>query len=274
MAIFIITQTFGQNAQLEGNWQGILIQPKGDSTENYAYWIEIHQTGDSIKGYARSELANTPFYAIIELNGVLLNDKITFFQTKIKVSNNRPKYTWCIIQGNLILNKIDYSLKGTWTSSTCGSGSILLYKSLKQLNMGTTLTTKYNNINQLEEKLKIKENIKGTKIVLSKVFFDVNKSTVSSISANELSEIVALLSKYQTLKVNIQGHTDNTGNDELNMKLSYNRAKEIYNYLLNNKIDISRLTYEGYGKSRPISSNKTETGKAKNRRVEIEIVQQ
>ena len=276
LVLVLCGQAFGQKVLLEGNWQGILKQPKGDIIENYAYWINIHKTGDSIKGYARTELANTPYYAIIEFNGIVSGKTIKYTQTEIKSSNDRPNIsTWCLIEGDLIFDKANQSLQGTWTSTTptCGSGSILLYKSLKELNMGKTLINKYENLIELEGKISVREDVRGTKVVLTRVYFDINKSNVDDRSEKELSEVKVFLRKYPAVKINIQGHTDNTGSDDLNMKLSYDRAKEIYNYLLRNKIEKSRMTYEGFGKSRPMVGNETEEDKAKNRRVEIEIIQ-
>lgn len=270
-------RTFGQTSPLEGNWQGILKQPKGTIMENYAYWVEIHITGDSINGYARTELANTPYYAIVQFRGFVSGQSIKYFQTKIRTSINPPNIsTWCLIQGDLVLNRKDNSLSGTWTSATpnCGSGSILLYKSLKGLNKGATLKNKYESLVALENKLKDKENIIGSKIVLTRVYFDVNRSIVNPNSHRELAEVTDFLVNHPSVKINIQGHTDNTGNDDLNMKLSYDRAKEIYEFLSKNKIDKSRMTYEGFGKSRPMVGNESESDKARNRRVEIEIVQQ
>jgi outer membrane protein OmpA-like peptidoglycan-associated protein len=79
------------------------------------------------------------------------------------------------------------------------------------------------------------------------------------------------LKKNEILHVNIQGHTDNVGGDAFNMTLSYRRAVEIYNLLIAKGVKEDRISYEGYGKSRPIATNETEPGKLKNRRVEIEI---
>ena len=74
-----------------------------------------------------------------------------------------------------------------------------------------------------------------------------------------------------TLKVEISGHTDNTGNAKDNMLLSTNRAKAIVDYLITQKIDAARLTYKGYGDTQPIADNNTEAGRAKNRRTSFTV---
>jgi len=74
------------------------------------------------------------------------------------------------------------------------------------------------------------------------------------------------------LQIEISGHTDDVGNDQLNQALSENRAKSVYEYLIANKIDASRLVYKGYGKTQPIAPNDSEEGRKKNRRTEFKII--
>ena len=68
------------------------------------------------------------------------------------------------------------------------------------------------------------------------------------------------------MRVELQGHTDNVGRDKDNQILSENRARAVYQFLIDQGIDAQRLSYKGYGASRPIAPNTTEEGKAKNRR--------
>jgi outer membrane protein OmpA-like peptidoglycan-associated protein len=74
-----------------------------------------------------------------------------------------------------------------------------------------------------------------------------------------------------TLKIEIQGHTDNTGTDEKNKALSENRAKSVYQYLIDKGVSAGRLSYKGYASSKPIGPNNTESGRAKNRRTEFVV---
>ena len=73
-------------------------------------------------------------------------------------------------------------------------------------------------------------------------------------------------------RVEIGGHTDNVGADGFNKRLSEQRAKAVKDYLMQNGIDAKRLIIRGYGKSKPIASNKTEEGRQKNRRVEFKFI--
>lgn len=112
----------------------------------------------------------------------------------------------------------------------------------------------------------------GSKVILNNIFFDTNKFDLKPESLAELQKLVDFLSLNPSLKIEISGHTDNHGNDQLNQTLSENRAKAVYQYLIQNGIDASRLQYKGYGKTQPIASNDTEEGRSQNRRTEFKII--
>ena len=84
---------------------------------------------------------------------------------------------------------------------------------------------------------------------LNNVFFDSGKSTLRPESNKELNQLAEFLSLKKTTVIEISGHTDNVGNDELNQTLSESRAKAVYQYLIANKIEAARLVYKGYGAS-------------------------
>jgi outer membrane protein OmpA-like peptidoglycan-associated protein len=86
-----------------------------------------------------------------------------------------------------------------------------------------------------------------------------------------LQNVVELLKAYPKNKILVEGHTDSVGSDEYNLKLSQLRANEVKKFLVENGIEEERIEAKGYGKSKPIASNKTEQGRAQNRRVEILI---
>ncbi|MEN2992867.1 MAG: OmpA family protein [Bacteroidia bacterium] len=113
---------------------------------------------------------------------------------------------------------------------------------------------------------------RGTVIVLRNIFFDFDKWTLRPESRAELERVYQLLKEQPTLKVRIAGHTDSFGSDEYNQRLSENRARAVYEYLIQRGISSERLSYIGYGESRPIDTNDTEEGRQNNRRVELEIL--
>ena len=81
-----------------------------------------------------------------------------------------------------------------------------------------------------------------------------------------------LLTDNPTVKIQLAGHTDNIGNAADNLKLSENRSKAVINYLVSKGIDAKRLSYKGFGASQPVADNKTEEGRAINRRTELKVI--
>jgi outer membrane protein OmpA-like peptidoglycan-associated protein len=110
---------------------------------------------------------------------------------------------------------------------------------------------------------------KNCHVAMYGVLFDFNKSTLQPASDPVLQQILALLAKDATLKLEIQGHTDNVGGDAYNQTLSEARAKAIVTWLTQHGVAAARLSAKGYGKTRPVADNATDAGRAKNRRVEI-----
>ncbi|HVW95044.1 MAG TPA: OmpA family protein [Mucilaginibacter sp.] len=112
----------------------------------------------------------------------------------------------------------------------------------------------------------------GNKVILNNIFFDTNKFDLKPESITELQQLVSFLTLNPTLKIEISGHTDDVGNDELNQKLSEDRAKAVYDYLVSNGIAAGRLVYKGYGKTQPIAPNDSDENRQKNRRTEFKII--
>jgi len=112
----------------------------------------------------------------------------------------------------------------------------------------------------------------GSKIALRNVFFDIGKSIVKEDSFPELDRLVSLMEQLPNLVVELSGHTDNTGSEVLNNRLSQKRAEAVVEYLIDKGIDKKKLTAKGYGSSMPTSSNETLEGRQDNRRTEFEII--
>ncbi|MCC6385592.1 MAG: OmpA family protein [Bacteroidia bacterium] len=111
----------------------------------------------------------------------------------------------------------------------------------------------------------------GEKIILKNVFYETGKYDLKDESFAELNKAVAFLKKNKNISIEISGHTDNTGESKSNLLLSEKRAASVYNYLIKEGIESSRLTSKGYGEDKPVASNNTELGRAKNRRTEMMI---
>lgn len=120
--------------------------------------------------------------------------------------------------------------------------------------------------------IKMKKIKVGGAVVLRNVFFNTGSYDLLPESKIELQKLIEFLNMNKTVVIEIEGHTDNVGSEEMNQKLSESRAKEVFKYLVNNRIDEERMKYKGYGLSKPVSSNDTPEGRALNRRTEFVII--
>ncbi|MFK7978366.1 MAG: OmpA family protein [Saprospiraceae bacterium] len=111
--------------------------------------------------------------------------------------------------------------------------------------------------------------VKSEPIILKNVFFESGSNELKATSLTELNNLKMLLVQNEQLKIQINGHTDNVGSDTDNLKLSESRAKAVADYLIKQGISATRLSYKGFGESKPIDSNDTEAGRKHNRRTEF-----
>jgi outer membrane protein OmpA-like peptidoglycan-associated protein/plastocyanin len=116
------------------------------------------------------------------------------------------------------------------------------------------------------------EDLNNTKLRTSAIHFDFNSALIQDGSETILEQIVGLLRQHPKLHLVIEAHTDDIGSVEANIDLSQQRAASVVNYLIANGVDGSRLVPIGHGENQPIASNKNETGRTKNRRVEFRMV--
>lgn len=137
-------------------------------------------------------------------------------------------------------------------------------------NIDLTTIGEYKEIKN--EELKLVPIVQGSTVALNNIFFEFGKAALREDSFPELNRLIDVLNENQGLVIEIQGHTDNVGSDESNLKLSQDRAEAVRTYLLSKKVAVNRVQSVGYGESRPIASNDSVEGQAKNRRVEFVIV--
>lgn len=109
-------------------------------------------------------------------------------------------------------------------------------------------------------------------VVLENIYFAPREFELLDASEVELSSLVTLLEENEDLKIVIEGHTDNLGDDAYNLDLSQKRAQSVVDHLIKNGIKESQLTAKGYGDTKPRDTNDTELGRANNRRIEIKIL--
>ncbi len=113
----------------------------------------------------------------------------------------------------------------------------------------------------------------GQRIDLPRVEFETGKAALLDQSFPALNQLQGLLTKYPTVRISIQGHTDNTGDSVQNQRLSVARATSVKSWLVEHGIPSSRMETNGYGQTRPITTNSTDVGREINRRIEFIIIE-
>ncbi len=111
----------------------------------------------------------------------------------------------------------------------------------------------------------------GLTVKLNNIFFETNKYDLKEESKTELQKLITFLTTNPTLKIELGGHTDNVGDKKANNVLSQNRAKSVYDYLIGNGISQERLSFRGYGDSKPVKPNDTPENRQMNRRTEFKV---
>ena len=106
----------------------------------------------------------------------------------------------------------------------------------------------------------------------SDILFDFNSSALRSESRQTLNELASNFSQYPDNRIVVEGHTDSVGSDAYNQRLSIRRSEAVKSYLVSKGVEKNRVYTEGKGEKQPVADNKTSEGRAKNRRVEIEVV--
>jgi outer membrane protein OmpA-like peptidoglycan-associated protein/tetratricopeptide (TPR) repeat protein len=186
---------------------------------------------------------------------------------------------------DVIINVIDNGngkLVGTYVSDNAGKFQFVLNRGLNYnlsfesdgylMQSANVNTPKENYYSALEKNVVLQPIAEGSKIVLNNLFFDSNKSKIRKESFVELEKVYKFLKDRPNINVEVDGYTDNRGDDKSNIKLSEARSKAVLEYLIKKGILASRIANKGYGKDQPIASNDSEEGRQMNRRVELKII--
>ncbi|MEI6765107.1 MAG: OmpA family protein [Bacteroidota bacterium] len=200
-----------------------------------------------IKGEVKDEGTNMPVNARIEIKNVE-----TKKVTEIPVDTVTGKYAVAVIMKSdyiMTIKKPDYAYESKYISQgdPVFDEPVIIDFEIKPVEVGNSYR-------------------------LNDVYFETNSFELSVETKLILDGFIEFLEENPAIKVSIQGHTDNVGNDEGNLKLSESRAKSVYEYLIQRSIDASRLSFQGFGETKPLVSNDTPEGRAKNRRTEFVIM--
>ncbi|HEU4365319.1 MAG TPA: OmpA family protein [Candidatus Krumholzibacteria bacterium] len=130
----------------------------------------------------------------------------------------------------------------------------------------------YDALSHMEGKFaSIRRDARGTIVSLADILFDFDKATLRRDVEFNLVKIATILNQFGEMKILIEGHTDAIGTDEYNLGLSQRRAQAVHDFLVSQDVKAERLSFEGYGESRPVADNDTDEGRQKNRRVDLVI---
>lgn len=138
-------------------------------------------------------------------------------------------------------------------------------------NVDLTGTNEFGEVTE-DIVMKSVESISNTPVVLNNIYFDFDRFELKESSFTELGRVVKFLNDNPGVKIEISAHTDDKGSDEYNLALSQKRAESVVSYLVQQGIEPQRLIAKGYGESQPVGDNSTEEGAAKNRRVEMKVL--
>ena len=209
---------------------------------------QIRFKSNYVKGIVRDKETHEPLFATIEL--INLQEKEV--ESLIESDSVTGEYLIVLTQGSeyaLYVNRRDY-----------------LFQSLN-FNY-----VEMKNLEPIVLNVDLEKVHEGTRAVLENLFFDVDKYDLKEKSVTELQKMIKFLQDNPALKIEISGHTDNSGSADYNKQLSEKRARSVYDYLVKNGISPTRLVPKGYGSAMPTAENSTEEGRERNRRIEFKIL--
>lgn len=209
---------------------------------------QIRYKSNYVKGIVRDKKSRTPLTAQIEL----INLETNATESLVSSDSISGNYLIVLTQGSeyaLYVNKRGY-----------------LFKSL---NFNYSAQRDYAPI-VLD--IDLEKASEGTRAVLENIFFDLDKYDLKEKSITELGKILRFLKDNPGMRVEISGHTDNTGSDTHNRELSHKRAEAVFDFLVSNGVEPRRLTSRGLGSTKPIADNATEEGRKQNRRIEFTVI--
>ena len=131
--------------------------------------------------------------------------------------------------------------------------------------------TRARLMQQLNQVLETRESARGLIVRMPDVLFDFNKYTLKGEARERLAKVSGILLAYPGLNVQVEGHTDNVGTEEYNQTLSEHRADTVRGFLISQGVTPQNVSAQGFGKTQPVASNDTPSGRQMNRRVELVV---
>ena len=209
-------------------------------------------------------------FATIALTAVLLSGSALTGCKSIKRNTNRTQRGGAIgagagaVAGGLIGKRAGNTVVGAILGAVVGgaAGAVI----------GRQMDKKAEEMQRQLPNATVERVGEGIKITFnSDILFDVDRADLKPATQKTLTEFAGTLGKYEDTNVLVEGHADATGPDDYNLKLSKRRADAVATYLESQGVRSKRVDEKGYGEAQPVADNDTETGRAKNRRVEIAV---
>ncbi|MBS3914930.1 MAG: PD40 domain-containing protein [Bacteroidetes bacterium] len=260
----------------DGSWNKPVNMGKGINTTGDDLGMYVDRKGQ--KAYfvsTREGGFGGPDIYSFELSPEKKPEPVSFVVGNIFDDENRKELPSKIEIVNLLNNEVIFTDSTSYFFTTLEPGKNYALNAYRQgyifysANFQPTVASLDSpyTVNAYLKKLKNNETV-----VLRNIFFDVDKFDLKQESFVELETVVNLLRNNPAIKIEISGHTDNTGSEEHNIVLSENRAKSVQNYLISKGISAKRIIAKGFGSRNNIDDNNTEKGRANNRRIEMRII--
>lgn len=256
-------------------------KPINTHEDQFALYI----TADGEKGYYAHEETNNEGYSTSKIVEVFIpeTERVQFRSNYVK-GIVRDKATGEMLGARIELIDLARNTTESLVTSDSVSGRYLMVLTqgaeyalyinkvgylFKSLNFNYSEVKNFEPIVINVDLEKVRE---GSAEVLNNLFFDVDKYDLKEKSRAELTKLIRFLTENPMVRIEIGGHTDNTGSRDYNLQLSQKRANSVYQHLLESGIEKRRLLVKGYGPDRPRNKNDTESGRQENRRIEFTIV--
>jgi OmpA-OmpF porin, OOP family len=257
----------------------------GSPINNHEDQFSLFITADGKKGYYSHEEAKEGGYSASQIYEIEIPE-----ENRIRYASNyvkgivRDKQTREPLDASIELINLESNQTESLVSSDSISGAYLIV-----LTQGAeyalyvnrpgylfqSLNFNYSSVKNFEPivlDIELQKATEGTTAILQNIFFEVDQYDLQPKSVTELEKIQRFLGENPGVRVEISGHTDNSGTAAHNATLSQKRAQSVYDYLVSHGVEASRLFAKGYGADHPIADNSTEEGRQKNRRIEFKLI--
>jgi outer membrane protein OmpA-like peptidoglycan-associated protein len=211
--------------------------------------FQVDKKGNMAAGFVTDAVTQKPVKAVVELKDLSNNQVVTTV-----LSDSTTGRYLVVVPG-----KSEYGLFVTAPKYLFASRHF----DLRQIDQAQK---------PIELDFKLQPIVKNAAVVLNNIFFEVDKYQLEEKSKTELTEVVLLLKSNPSLRVEIGGHTDDTGKEAYNQQLSLNRAGAVLSFLQSQGISAERVTKKGYGSQKPLKPNDSEENRQFNRRIEFKVL--